>query len=203
MPPNQPKDIEISDVSRRHQDSVIRFPTISLSEHEYVISKITRHAIGTILPIVIAGIISLVVVVLVSLYPHLVPSNNPPFSSVLLPAALFIALVGLTTYIVIWTYQGNCFFVTNESIIQQIQGSLFSHDEKTFALDEVKDVSYSQFGLLQMIGNYGSIRITIEGDDTAYTLTNVAEPKKIATMLNTVIEDFKGSSSMSEPSAVN
>jgi uncharacterized membrane protein YdbT with pleckstrin-like domain len=189
-----------SKLASRHQASVSRFPDINLSTQEYVIDEVTRHTIGLVIPVLVAVVLSLFLLGALSSYPRLAPNGNPPFSSLLLPVALLLGLIALATYIVIWTYRKNRFFITNESIIQQVQDSLFAHNEKTVDLAEVKDISYAQAGIMQMMFNYGSIKITTEGGDEIYTFTSVAEPKKVVTLLNSVLEDFKNGRIIAEPS---
>jgi uncharacterized membrane protein YdbT with pleckstrin-like domain len=186
-----------------HQDSVAHFPEVNLSEEEYVVSEVTRYSGGLIMPIVIAVVLGLLIVAALSLYSKLVPSGNPPFSSLLLPAALLLALIALGTYIVVWVYQKNRMFITNESIIQQVQLNLFSRNEKTVDLSDVKDISYSQSGILQTMFDYGTIVLTVESDDQTYKFSNVTSPKKVANMLNSILEDFKNGRPISEPSIVD
>lgn len=197
-----PMDVrETTQVQQKlHNDSVNRFPDVTLSSEQYIISQVPRHPIGIAIPIVIASLLSLLIIFGLSLYPKLVPSGNPPFSSLLLPTALLLALIALGTYIVVWVFQKNRLFVTNESINQQIQFNLFAHNEQTVDLSEIKDISYSQSGILQILFGYGTIILTTEGDGRTYTYTYVSEPKKVVAMLNSVLEDFKNGRPISEPS---
>jgi uncharacterized membrane protein YdbT with pleckstrin-like domain len=202
--PKNPKTIETGEISQRtqrlHAESVSRFPDVTLSEEEFIVSEVQRHFIGVVIPIAIAILLGLLIIFVLSIYPKLVPSGNPPFSSLLLPAALLLALIALGTYIVVWVFQKNKLFVTNESINQQIQFNLFAHNEQTVDLSEVKDISYAQSGIFQIFFGYGTIILTTEGDGRTYIYTYVSEPKKVVTKLNSVLEDFKNHRPVSEPS---
>ncbi|MDB5183607.1 MAG: hypothetical protein JWO07_288 [Candidatus Saccharibacteria bacterium] len=189
--------------TKRHLDSVKLFPGVDLSEEEFIISEVRRHVVGLLLPVIVAIILGLVIIFGLSLYPKLVPNGNPPFSSLVLPAVLLLALISLGTYIVIWVYQKNRLFITNESIIQQIQFNLFAHNEQTVDLSEVKDISYSQAGAFQMLLDYGTIILTTEGDGRTYTFATVTAPKKVVSMLNSVLEDFKNHRPVSQPAMVD
>jgi hypothetical protein len=85
----------------------------------------------------------------------------------------------------------NKFFLTNESVIQEIQTSLFSHHEQTVSLANIEDASYLQQGIIQTMFNYGSIRLSTEGDETTYRFNYVTNPKQQIATLNNAVEAFK------------
>lgn len=176
---------------RRHEESVNKYPSLNLSEGEFIISAVRRHWIGLIGPVLVGGFLAALVLAGLVSYPLLVPSNNPPFEAVLLPAILMLVLIGLATYIVVWVYMNNKFFLTNESVIQEIQTSLFAHNEQTVSLQNIEDASYTQTGILPILFNYGSIRLSTEGDETTYRFNYVSNPKNQIALLNNAIEAFK------------
>lgn len=190
--PIDPEAPEISDAAQqRHEEAKRKYPTLNLSKGEYIISEVRRHWIGLLLPIIGGGLLAgLVLVVLVS-YPILVPNNQPPFESIILPCVLLLVLVGLITYIITWVYLNNKFFLTNESVIQEIQVSLFARNEQTVSLENIEDASYTQTGIVQHIFNYGSIRLSTEGDETTYRFHYVSNPKHQIVLLNNAVEAFK------------
>jgi hypothetical protein len=190
--PIDPTHPEISDeTKKRHEESVARFPGLNLSDGEYVISAVRRHWIGLFAPLLAGGFLAFLVLVGLAVYPMLVPSGNPPFTAVLLPAVMLLILIGLGTYIVAWVYINNRFFLTNESVIQEIQTSLFAHNEQTVSLLNIEDASFSQTGIVQLLFNYGSIRLSTEGDETTYKFHYVSNPKQQLVLLNNAVEAFK------------
>lgn len=112
-------------------------------------------------------------------------------ATLILPALLFIALVGIGMFIVYYVYVNNKFFLTNESVIQEIQVSLFSRHEQTVSLGNIEDASFTQNNIIQHLFNYGSIRLSTEGDETTYRFTYVANPKDHIAALNNAVEAFK------------
>lgn len=187
-----PVEPEISpETARRHEESVAKYPELNISKQEYVISAVRRHPIGLLGPLVVGGALIVGVIAILALYPTLVPSGNPPFSSLILPAVLVMLLITIGIYTVVWVYLNNKFFLTNESVIQEIQTSLFAHNEQTVSLGNIEDASYSQTGLLQLLFNYGSIRLSTEGDETTYRFYYVSNPKQQIALLNNAIEAFK------------
>ncbi len=183
---------QISEETRRlHEESVAKYPRLNLSEGEYVISAVRRHWIGLLTPVFVGAFLVLFVIAGLVSYPVLVPNGNPPFESLLLPAALFLTLIGLGVYIAVWVYLNNRFFLTNESVIQEIQTSLFAHHEQTVSLLNIEDASYTQSGIVQVLFGYGSIRLSTEGDETTYRFHYVSNPKHQIALLNNAVEAFK------------
>lgn len=176
---------------RRHEDSKSRYPTLNLSKEEYVISEVRRHWIGLVGPLGLAILLALLILSGLLAYPLLFPSGNPPFESLLLPAVLLLILVGIGSYVVTWVYINNKFYLTNESVIQEIQIALFSHNEQTVSLSNIEDASYRQAGIMQTMLDYGSIRLSTEGDETTYRFKYVSNPKMQIAQLNNAVEAFK------------
>ena len=192
-----PIEQEISpEVKARHEESLRRFPGLNLSENEYVINAVRRHLIGLIIPISMTVImISLVAAMIIS-YPMVIASVTGVFDpATMLPVVwigvLCILLFAIGGYIAVWVYLNNTFFLTNESVIQEIQTSIFSKHEQTVSLGNIEDASFSQRGILQTLFNYGSIRLSTEGDETTYRFDYVANPKQHIAILNNAVEAFK------------
>lgn len=194
-PVEQPVSPEIK---RRHDESVKAFPQLNLSNAEFVINMVQRHPIGLVVPVglgifLVALIASMMVnfdlIMNAMLGPNMFPVEN--MGSVYLIGFLMIILVSALTYIHTWIYLNNKFFLTNESVIQEIQVSLFSRHEQTVSLANIEDASYRQQGILQTMFNYGSIRLSTEGDETTYRFNFVADPKRHIAILNDAVEAFK------------
>ncbi len=191
-----PEKPEISEeVARKHEESVKRYPLLNLSEGEYVISAVRRHPIGLVGPVLITAL--LISLILAGLFNYDAVTLTlgfvelPDFGPILLGGVLAMLLVLVGGYIAIWVYLSNQFFLTNESVIQEIQTSLFSRHEQTVSLDNIEDASYRQAGILQTLLDYGSIRLSTEGDETTYRFSYVANPKQQIAILNNAVEAFK------------
>lgn len=183
------------DVKARHDESVKRFPSLNLSEAEYVISAVERHPIGLVGPVAITIFLVAIIASSTINFPLIASSlgilSPPPFGAILLIGLLLILLVLVGGYIAIWIYTSNHFFLTNESVIQEIQTSLFSKHEQTVSLINIEDASYQQQGILQAMLDYGSIRLSTEGDETTYRFSYVSNPKEQIATLNNAVEAFK------------
>ena len=185
------------EVKAKHDESTKMFPYLNLSDGEYVISAVKRHPIGLIS---IWAVVAVAVLVIFIGFPMLLHSGtflgerglpaNAVISGgiVLLLAAVLFVLGGVIATVV---YQANRFYLTNESVIQHIQTSLFSKKDQTISLANIEDASYRQRGILQTLLNYGAIRLSTEGEETTYRFNFVANPKKEVDRLNNAVEAFK------------
>jgi len=186
----------ISDkVKALHEASMREFPSLNLSEAEYVISAVRRHPIGLVPPVFTTVFLVAVIASLLANFSLVMDSlgvfTPPPFDAVLLSGVLLILLVLVGGYIAVWIYMSNRFFLTNESVIQEIQTSLFTKHEQTVSLINIEDASFEQRGVLQTMLNYGSIRLSTEGDETTYRFSFVTDPKQQIATLNNAVEAFK------------
>ncbi len=191
-----PAELNISpEVKKRHDQSMKDFPFLNLSDAEFIISFVRRHPIGLVLPVgftifFVALIASLMInysIIIDSLGAVVPPDAGP----LLLTGFLLILLALIGGYIAVWIYINNKFFLTNESVIQEIQVSLFSRHEQTVSLANIEDASYQQQGILQSLLDYGSIRLSTEGDETTYRFQYVSNPKQQIAILNNAVEAFK------------
>lgn len=190
-----PVPVQVSEEAKaRHEESVRLYPNLNLSEAEYIINKIKRHPIGLVIPISLTVFLAAVVLAGLMLYPSIQAQSVTPlpsFGSIIMPALLLLVLICIFGYIAVYVYMNNRFFLTNESVIQEIQTTLLAHHEQTVSLANIEDASYQQSGIFQMMFNYGSIRLSTEGDETTYRFYYVSNPKEQIAILNNAVEAFK------------
>ncbi len=148
-----------------HEESRKKYPFLNLTDGEYVISAVRRHPIGLI-PIL--GGSGLLVIAAVGFAVWYASTGGASAGLVAMTAALLSLLFLIFGYIGMYVYVSNRFFLTNESVIQEIQTSLFAKREQTVSLANIEDASYHQSSLLQQLFNYGNIRLSTEGDETTY-----------------------------------
>jgi len=189
------KPIISEETKLKNERSKQAYPGLNLSEHEYIIFSVKRHPIGLLVPFLL-GIVLIITAMIVLFIPVglFELNSNQPVSfntNLVLPITLFVFLVVLGMYVVYYIFTSNKFFLTNESVIQEIQISLFSKRDQTVSLANIEDASYTQNGILQHIFNYGSIRLSTVGDENTYRLTYVVNPERQIDTLNNAVEAFK------------
>lgn len=194
--PAEPQQQHISEAAMaRHKESKRLFPNLNLSEGEYVISAIKRHPIGLLSIWAVVGLIILLTFIAVplllanqALVGSLSSGAIASIGMILLLVCVLFALGGIIATVV---YNGNRFYLTNESVTQHIQVSLFSKKEQTISLINIEDASFRQHGILQTLLNYGSLRLSTEGDETTYRFNYVSNPQRQVKLLNNAVEAFK------------
>lgn len=197
MRPLEPAKPEISpEAKARREESLKHYPFLNLSDGEYVIRSVRRHPIGLLAPM---GIGSILIGILLSILFNYdlvaeglgLSGNFAEPTFLMIPILLLTVLIGLGMFVAYYIYVNNKFFLTNESVIQEIQTSLFSRHEQTVSLGSIEDASYRMTNIVQHILNYGDIRLSTEGEETTYRFTYVGNPKRHIAVLNNAVEDFK------------
>lgn len=190
--PNAEPFIVSDEIRAKHEASVRSYPELNMSAGEYLILDVRRHLIGMIAPLLAGGIVCLALIAVLILYPVDPESYNlPGFGLATLIIGLVLSLVGIGTFIALWVYLQNRFYLTNESVIQVIQTSLFARREQMVSLGSIEDASFNQHGIFQTMFNYGMIRLSTEGDETTYRFAYAADPRSQVATLNDAIEAFK------------
>lgn len=195
--PIEPHRQQISpEAQQKYEESKRRYPNLNISEGEYVIGALKRHPIGLVaiwaaVIAVVVALFALVAVLMAAEETSGMSTFSFPIKYLAIPALLISALVVIFGFVATFVYNANRFFLTNESVIQHIQTSLFSKRQQTVSLANVEDASYTQDGIIPHIFNYGLIRLSTEGDETTYRFTYASEPEKQIAMLNNAVESFK------------
>jgi hypothetical protein len=185
------------EIQQRTEVSKKQYPHLNLSPGEFVIYSVRRHPIGIIKIWALVIVLIVAMLTLAFFFTSLsnvegaiatsAATNTLLFASVLFLSVLF-ALGGI---IATFVYNSNRFYLTNESVIQEIMPSLFSRNVQTVSLSNIEDASFRQDGILPHLLNYGDIRLSTEGDETTYRFSYVADPDYHIAKLNNAVEAFK------------
>jgi uncharacterized membrane protein YdbT with pleckstrin-like domain len=178
-----------AETEKRHLESKKQYPRLNLSYGEYVISNVKRSPVGLAFIWLFTGII---ITALVAFATILLTEQKGSAEALLALPLLFVTLLvfiggAISTYV----YQANTFYLTNESVIQNIQHGLFNKRLQTVSLGNIEDASYMQNGILAHIFNYGSLRLSTEGEETTYRFDFVSNPETQKATLNNAVEAFK------------
>lgn len=195
--PVSPAKIEVTpEVKMRHDRSVKLYPEIHLTDGEFVLFAIKRHPIGMI-PTFVLGLLltAMGLVVMFNsdfIFETFIPNSiNFQHSILMIASLLFSVLSAIGTFIVYYVYTNNRLYLTNESVIQIIQSSLFSRQEQIASLGSVEDSSFKQDSFLEHMFNYGHVRLSTVGDETTYTFDFAPRPKYHVELLNATVESYK------------
>lgn len=181
-------------VKARHDESRKLYPHLNLSDGEYILSAIRRHPIGLI-KILTIGLALILALMAMYVLAFAGPDDSSSLAGMegigMAVLGVLVVLVAGGTFVAAYVYNSNRFYLTNESVIQEIQDSLFSRHEQTVSLSNIEDASYKQGGILPTMFNYGTIRLSTEGDETTYRFSYVSNPKNQISILNNAVEAFK------------
>jgi hypothetical protein len=195
MRPLNPMAQEIpEDIKRRCEESKHRYPHLNLSPGEFVIDSVQRHPVGVFKIWALIGVLIFTVMLLAVFTTSIGGGTmvSGAATSILLIGALLLAVFFvLGGIIATYIYNSNHFYLTNESVIQEIMFSLFSRNVQTVSLSNIEDASFRQNGILPHLLNYGDIRLSTEGDETTYRFSYVANPNQHIARLNNAVEAFK------------
>ncbi len=199
----EPAEQEISDEVRQlHEQSKKKYPNLNLSHGEFVLTSVRRHPIG-IFKIWATGLLFIIAFMVVYYLTFIGPGASTDLQELSTLAAgvlaFMIILVTAGVFVATYVYLDNRFYLTNESVIQEIRVSLFSKNEQSVSLSNIEDASFKQGGLLPILFNYGTIRLSTEGDETTYRFSYVANPKRHIAILNDAVECFKNGRPINMP----
>lgn len=181
-----------------HLQAKKQYPLLSLSPGEYVLEEVRRHPIGLIAIWGVTGFLVLLAVAFLPLYAANlgavadflnVPAKNLPTAAVMsTPALILTGFFLLGGAIATYVYNQNRFYITTESIVQFVQFSLFNSKRQVVNLINVEDASADQTGILQQVLNYGTLRLSTQGEETIYHFRFVANPNQVVHNINDATE---------------
>lgn len=194
--PYSPQAPEITpEIKQKCEESQRKYPRLNLSAGEYVISDVKRHPIGLVGIWAIAALIIVAVLTVLALFMNNSSgtglTDGVPKTALAVGVLLVATLVAIGAAATSWIYGANHFYLTNESVIQHLQISLFSSRVQTVSLGNVEDASYTKKGIIQHLFDYGSIRLSTQGDETTYRFSFVSNPHGQIAALNDAVEAFK------------
>ena len=170
-----------------HDRSVHDYPDIKFGPREYVVIDVQRSFFGLVRIWGIALLVFFIMVAMVAIIHSMSPDDmSMMLTMLLLIAAFLLPLVGglVATHV----YNGNRFVVTNERVFARIQLTPFAVRSQNVELEHVEDCSVVQTNPLQLMFNYGSIRLSTVGDEQTYLFTYVDNPKVQFDVVNHVVQ---------------
>lgn len=198
-PPRRPdsprSDAVREEVREKHEQSCREYPFLDLTDTEYVITILRRHIIGLLAPLIGGGLLICLVIAGVICYPTIMEAlsvTDPPNVGIIaLIGILLCLIIGGFTYISVWLYRSNKLILTNESLVRNVQISLFSKDVRSISLGDIGGVNYLQTGLLQTMLGYGTVKINTRGNDNIYQLPYTIDPRQQVTTIEGTVEEYK------------
>lgn len=170
-------------------------PLSAMRQGEREIFNIKRHPVGILITYTIAGLILLTVAVFIFGFgPSLAPNSRHQIITV--GSIFFIIFTIIVTVFVLIAqkvYWGNAWILTNDSLTQIKQSSLFDKQSSQLSLENLEDVTAEQDGVFPNMFKYGSIVAETAGERSKFTFSFCPNPNLYAQQILQAREEFEQS----------
>ena len=162
---------------------------------ERVICEIKRHPIG-LFGIYAGSIFLLLFIALVGfgLAPSILSdeySKSQVYGVSLIVLLIFAVLCGLFTFISHIVYWGNRWIVTDDSVTQVTQVSLFSKQSSQLSMSNLEDITAEQNGILAHLFNFGVLKAETAGERSKFRFIYCPNPNYYAQCILQAREAFE------------
>jgi hypothetical protein len=153
-----------------------------LEPGESVLTIVHRSLIGLIgiylvAIVAFAALVVLLVTISPDTFSNSTSSISDPLNAVIILAAVLLALILFTaTYI----YRQSRLLVTDRSLVQIMQRTLFIRKVSRLSMSNVEDVSEEQRGFLSSLFNYGTLIVQTAGTMENFIFTLCPNPTALA-----------------------
>ncbi len=153
-----------------------------LEPGECVLTVVHRSVIGLlgiylVAFLAIAAIVALVIAMSPDSFDSSGVSVSASVSAIIILAAVLLGLILFTaTYI----YRQSRLLVTNRSLVQILQKTLFIKKVSRLSMSNVEDVSEEQRGFLASLFNYGTLTVQTAGTEDNFIFTLCPNPTGLA-----------------------
>ncbi|MGH7156546.1 MAG: hypothetical protein ACREGG_00285 [Candidatus Saccharimonadales bacterium] len=172
-PPAAPPPIE--SISRRPNEDM-------LEPGEVVLTVVRRSFIGLagiylVALVAVAAVVGLVVVLSPGTFQTSSTTISGSLGAAIVISAVFLALILFTaTYV----YRQSRLLVTNKSLVQILQRTLFIRKVSRLSMSNVEDVNEEQRGVLANIFGYGTLTVQTAGTEDNFIFTLCPNPASLA-----------------------
>lgn len=168
---------------------------LPIDRDEKVLGLYRHHVFAYILPLLIAAFVIAILIGLTLLMTRSLGAGTeaiiaPKYQSFAYQITGFMSvLIIVFAYIPVYLRVQERLVLTNESIFQVLQPSLFSNKISQVGLDHIADVTIHQDLIGNLLG-YGSITIETPGEQNNYVYQYLAHPRRAAREIIEAQEDF-------------
>jgi uncharacterized membrane protein YdbT with pleckstrin-like domain len=182
QPDNQPQATEppknpppLAGVSKSREDDM-------LEPGEEILTVVRRSFIGLlgiylVATLAIAAIVGLVIALSPGTFDTSSPEISASLSAMIVVAAILLVLILFTaTYV----YKQSRLLITNKSLVQIIQKTLFNRKVSRLSMSNVEDVNEEQRGILANLFNYGTLTVQTAGTEDNFIFSLCPNPARLA-----------------------
>ncbi len=194
MQPNDPFDPTAQPARSASAQPAVRNPLAAMRPGEKVLCEIKRHPIGLVTSYAgIALLLLLIAVVGYSVAPSIFTAySKTQVYGIVTIVFLCTAVLGLLFAIVAHVvYLGNRWIVTDDSVTQIVQVSLFSKQSSQLSMGNLEDVTAEQNGILPHLFNYGVLKAETAGEHSKFRFIYCPNPNFYAQCILQAREAFE------------
>ncbi len=182
-----------SDPRNPKKKSAINHPMVVLQPGERIVAEIKRHPFG-ILSVYGAALVALIIAgalaVAAPSYFDSYAFDGNAATYVAAAVILFMVLMGLILVVATIVYWQNRWIVTDDSVTQISQDSLFGRRVSQLSMENLEDVTVDQHGIFPTLFNYGTLKAETAGEHSKFTFPYCPQPNKYARLILEVHETF-------------
>ena len=171
-----------------HDRSIRDYPQLDLDDDEYIVIDVERSKIGLVLIWLVVIATFSASFVMFFMVPDSMSASNSMRVSMNLIGVFFALLVLLGGVVASNIYRANYFILSNKRVFAKVQNAPFVYRTQTVELEHVEDVSVARNNVLQVMLDYGSIRLSTVGDEHTYGFTFSKDPESQAKVIKKVIQ---------------
>jgi uncharacterized membrane protein YdbT with pleckstrin-like domain len=170
-------------------------PLNAMQAGEQVIFSVGRHPIGLVFMYLSFGFM----LTLVGVVAAMAPSWLTDYDSNMVRQIAWIVFLIAAIFSVIFTfigqivYNGNRWILTDDSLTQITQRSLFDRQNSQLSLANLEDVTAHQDGILAHIFNYGVLKAETAGERSKFSMIYCPNPNAYAQKILMAREAFEQS----------
>jgi membrane protein YdbS with pleckstrin-like domain len=153
-----------------------------LEPGESILTVVHRSLVGLVGIYLVAIVaVGAILVLFITLSPDTfdTSSNNisPQLSAIMIVAAVLLVLILFTaTYV----YRQSRLLITDRSLVQIMQKTLFNRKVSRLSMSNVEDVNEEQRGIISGLFNYGTLTIQTAGTEDNFVFTLCPNPTRLA-----------------------
>ena len=156
-----------------------------LEPGETVVTVVRRSLIGLVAIYLVAIVaVGAIFALLIALSPDTFDTSgdniSPQLSIIMVVAAILLVLILFTaTYV----YRQSRLLITDRSLVQILQKTLFNRKVSRLSMSNVEDVNEEQRGIISSIFNYGTLTIQTAGTEDNFVFTLCPNPTRLADII--------------------
>lgn len=171
----------------------VKNPLSAMQKDEVILFQVQRHPIGLILMYASFGFMLALIAIVAVMAPSLLSdydTNTVRQVSLLVFLVAFI-FAAIFTFIGHIVYNGNRWILTDDSLTQVSQRSLFDRQNSQLSLANLEDVTVHQDGILSHLLNYGTLKAETAGERSKFSMIYCPNPNAYAQKILMAREAFE------------